>query len=119
MNSVGLALQKARKDKGWTQQELAERADISVDWVRSLEIGRTENPRMNTLNKAAAALGVSADSLIRGVPEPLGDGMSNQYMTPEHMQALNAAFLTLQRLSLRRLKAAQEFLEVFARMDED
>lgn len=119
MTVVGDAIRKARRDKGWSQQLLADRAGLSLDWVRSTESGRTTNPRMETVAKAALALGVSADSLVLGEPEatPLPDGVT--YISPERMQVLNASFLTLQRLSPKGLEAASEFLEVFARMDEE
>lgn len=68
MTVVGDAIRKARRDKGWSQQALADRAGLSLDWVRSTESGRTTNPRMETVAKAALALGVSADSLVLGEP---------------------------------------------------
>lgn len=119
MSTVGMGVKKARTAKGWTQQELAERADISLDWVRSVESGRSLNPRLTTLAQAAAALGVTAESLMNGEPAPADDPSIGRYVTPEQVQVLNASFMMLQRLSPRGLKAAHDFLEVFARMDDD
>ena len=57
-------LAKLRKEKGFTQEGLARKADISYHTIIKLESGRIKNPRVGTLLKLAEALGVSTDKLL-------------------------------------------------------
>lgn len=45
-----------RKVRGWTQEELAERAGLSVRTVRNVELGKVSQPRASTLALLARAL---------------------------------------------------------------
>jgi DNA-binding SARP family transcriptional activator/DNA-binding XRE family transcriptional regulator len=62
-----------RRAAGLTQQELADRAQISLGTVRDLEQGRTHRPGRGSLAKLARALGLDAtrlQMLAQGTPEP-------------------------------------------------
>lgn len=61
----GDQLRTARERAGLSQQELAEKAGISVDSIQNWEQGRTR-PRLPALGKLAQALGVSLDVLVIG-----------------------------------------------------
>lgn len=52
-----------RKAKGWTQIELAQRAELHVVQVRRYETGVSE-PSLEAIRKLAVALSVSADALL-------------------------------------------------------
>jgi transcriptional regulator with XRE-family HTH domain len=67
----GTQLRTAREQAGLSQQELADKAGISVDSVQNWEQGRTR-PRLPALGKLAQALGVSLDVLVmaEGKAEP-------------------------------------------------
>lgn len=65
--AIGENLLRWRKDRGLTQVELAEAADISVPAYRSLEKGRSE-PRTSTLRALAGALDVSIKDLLQPAP---------------------------------------------------
>ena len=52
-----------RKEKGLTQQALAESIGLSVMQLRRYEAG-TSQPTLDVLRKIAVALGVSADELV-------------------------------------------------------
>lgn len=52
-----------RDAKGWSQEELAERAGIRRPTITELENGRG-NPTLQTIEAIAKALGVSAAQLI-------------------------------------------------------
>jgi len=52
-----------RKTKGWTQIELAERAELHVVQVRRYETNVSE-PSLEAIRKLAIALNVSADALL-------------------------------------------------------
>ncbi|HEX9240988.1 MAG TPA: helix-turn-helix transcriptional regulator [Anaeromyxobacter sp.] len=56
-------MRAARQARGWTQAELAERADIVVEVCGRLERGRVL-PRADTLVRLATALGLSTDALL-------------------------------------------------------
>lgn len=50
-------LSKLCRDAGWTQQELAEKAGVSIGAVGKILRGETKDPESATLEKLAAALG--------------------------------------------------------------
>lgn len=57
-------LKKYRKKLKLTQEGLARKANISYNTVIKLESRGITDPRMDTLKKLAAALGVSIDGLV-------------------------------------------------------
>ncbi|MEO3930699.1 tetratricopeptide repeat protein [Micromonosporaceae bacterium B7E4] len=67
MSEAGLAssLREFRERAGLTQQDLADRAGLSVGGVRDLEQGRVAAPRPATLRRLASALGLSAGETSR------------------------------------------------------
>lgn len=71
-------MRRLRIDGGWTQQELAERAGISVEAVATLERGTRRSPRRDTLDRLADALDLSGEDRIRfltvGHRPPATDG---------------------------------------------
>ena len=50
LESIGSKLQKARRDKGFTQEYVAEQIDKSVDILRSIENGRSVGSVETLLN---------------------------------------------------------------------
>ena len=56
-------LKRLRKEKGWSQQKLAEKAGISYVVITKVEQGQTKDPTLSSLTKLADALGVSLDEL--------------------------------------------------------
>ncbi|MFD9834455.1 helix-turn-helix domain-containing protein [[Kitasatospora] papulosa] len=74
---LGHALRRARDHQGLTQQELAERADVSSRSVQEAEGGKVPASRMPyTLSRIAAALGWpegAVTAVLDGSPPP-GDG---------------------------------------------
>ncbi len=59
---LGNNIQKLRKEKGWTQKQLAGKVDSAVITIQQYELGKRE-PRIDQLKKIAVALGVSVDDL--------------------------------------------------------
>jgi len=53
-----------RKQKGWTQQKLAEKTGLSFNTITKIEQGIGDSPTLKTLVKLADALGVSIDELV-------------------------------------------------------
>lgn len=61
----GTHLRQARKLKGWTQSELAEAAELSLDMIGRMERG-TASPSLETIEALAAALDVGPATLFGG-----------------------------------------------------
>lgn len=62
---IGSRIKGIRKERGITQEQLAEYADVSVDFIGLVETGRS-SLKVPTLAKIAKALNISADYLIYG-----------------------------------------------------
>ncbi len=56
---------RLRKERGWTQAEVAEKISISVGQVKKYEKGDS-TPNLNILAKIATVFGVSADDFVFG-----------------------------------------------------
>lgn len=65
----GEHLREMRKERRYTQDELAERSDLSVDAIRRIERGAF-SPSLATLAKLSAGLGVSLRTLFESLDEP-------------------------------------------------
>lgn len=62
---VGLRIRRQREKLGWTQEEFAERADISMSFVGHIE--RMEKmPSLDTMIRMSDVLGVGLDYLVFG-----------------------------------------------------
>jgi transcriptional regulator with XRE-family HTH domain len=57
-------LKLLRERKGWSQAELAKRADVTDAYIAQLETGARENPSLDVLKRLARALGVPAAELL-------------------------------------------------------
>ena len=60
---LGRQIQKLRKEKGYTQEELAEKLHISLSYVGKIEIGERK-PNLKMLYKIAKKIGVKVNELI-------------------------------------------------------
>lgn len=73
---LGARIAELRKERGWTQRELAERAGITPTYVSEIENARAGNVGSSILLEIADALGASLDYLLgrretREAEEPL------------------------------------------------
>ena len=62
--TIGELIGDLRKNRGWTQKELAEKADISESKLSRIESGETKNINCNAVVKLAKTLNVSTDYLL-------------------------------------------------------
>jgi transcriptional regulator with XRE-family HTH domain len=62
---LGETVRAKRKEAGFSQEKLAEKADLSTVFISRIERGR-ESPTMDNLVKVARALGVRVRDLIEG-----------------------------------------------------
>ena len=63
MTTFGERLIRAREQRGWTQQELAERAGIRYETISRIENGVHKEPRVYVAVALAKALGTTVDYL--------------------------------------------------------
>lgn len=71
--TVGGSIRSARQGLGWTQAQLAESADLSVNYVARLERGEL-GPSLFVASRLASALGVPLETLVSGKSSPRGTG---------------------------------------------
>jgi len=64
--AFGRRLAEVRKQKGFTQQQLAEDLEISLVSIGYIETGKRW-PRLVTLHRIAAALDVNLEQLFKGL----------------------------------------------------
>lgn len=62
---VGQRITDTRKSRGYSREKLAEKADISVQFLADIEKGR-KSMTVNTLRRIAAALSVTTDYIVNG-----------------------------------------------------
>ena len=82
---LGRRIRKQRSVKGWTQEALAERVNVSTSFVGHVERG-TRKASLETLVAMANVLDVSLDYLLSGsmnnsVIGPMPRGLSSQQRT--------------------------------------
>lgn len=77
---LGNRIKTLRKAKGWTQEKLAQEAGVTFPTVNKAEKGR-RMVELGTMNKIAAALGVSLARLYFH-PSP-ADGAHDQWVARE------------------------------------
>lgn len=65
--AVGHQISRWRKLRGWSQRELARRAEIANGALSHIELGHS-SPAVQTLQKLACALGVSLQALLFDEP---------------------------------------------------
>lgn len=64
LDNLAINIQEVRKEKKWSQKDLARNLGVSTAFVNHLEHGN-RHPSLDTLFRMAKVLGVSVDRLIR------------------------------------------------------
>lgn len=83
--SLGKNIRRMRRDKGWTQGQLADRAGLKLNHVSKLEQDDTD-PKLSTLYKLMQAFSCSPDSLLMDLNRVSTDAVLKQ--TLERASAL-------------------------------
>jgi len=65
INMIGDNVKKIRKKKGFTQDNLARKADIPYTTLTKLESNVVKKPSVQTVAKIAKALGISIEDLLK------------------------------------------------------
>ena len=66
--SIGKRIRKYRVEKGWRQEQFAEKIGLSVTYTGMIERGE-KVPKLETFVNIANVLGISADQLLADVLE--------------------------------------------------
>ncbi len=62
---LGRVLRTLREEKGWTQNELAEKASVDRSYLTQLETGARVNPTIAVLKRLAKSLRVPVAELLQ------------------------------------------------------
>lgn len=65
---LGMRIAYLRKQKKWSQEELAFNADINKNYLCDIENGR-RNPTLDILSRIANGLGISLEFLFKGIQD--------------------------------------------------
>lgn len=57
-------LKELRKEKGWSQQKLAEKTGLSFNAITKIEQGLAKSPTLKTLLKLADVFEIGLDELV-------------------------------------------------------
>lgn len=97
MNSIGERVSYIRKERGYTQHQLAELANISVQFLSDIENNK-KSMAVKTLSQIADSLNISTDYIIYGRE------------TSVENTAIN---IMLNSLSIKNQKKAIKLLSIF------
>ena len=97
---LGQRIREQRRKKGWTMDKLAEKANLSVNYVGDLERG-VKTPSLDTFIRIVEALDVPADVLIRDTGAPAS------YVADDELNR------KLSRLTPGQKKAATDILNAY------
>lgn len=62
-------LKQLRKERGWSQQQLAMKSEIGKTTISAIEVGKTLNPSVDIAYKISKALGVSIEMIFYALDE--------------------------------------------------
>jgi Zn-dependent peptidase ImmA (M78 family)/transcriptional regulator with XRE-family HTH domain len=110
MNSIGEVIETARRAKGWTQEELAERAGVTQAALSRYEHD-LRSPEPDVLDRIAASLGVTPKLLTAGARIEGGIAVTAHMRRSKTARATTWRALEA-RLNMARLHARHVFEEV-------
>lgn len=66
IDQLGMRIKFLRKERKWSQEDLALEADVNKNYISDLENGR-RNPSLEILEKIAIAFNISLSELFKGI----------------------------------------------------
>lgn len=66
VEQLGMRIRYLRREKGWSQEDLALEANVNKNYVSDLENGR-RNPSLDILERIALALQITLSELFKGI----------------------------------------------------
>lgn len=70
--ALGRAVEFARRRRGWTQEQLAERADLNRGYLGAIERGERSAVSVESIVKLAVALETKMSTLMAAAEEEMG-----------------------------------------------
>jgi len=64
-NNIAKIVKRLREKAGLSQEKLARLADVSNNTIINIEVGKQDNPTIETLKKIAKALNTPIEDLIK------------------------------------------------------
>jgi transcriptional regulator with XRE-family HTH domain len=101
---LGGRLKALRSAKGWTQQELADKAGLTPAFLSYLENG-SRSGSLESLLKLATALGAEPEQLLAGKPLPGTKGKDIPSLSLEGLTSGEGHLVKQMARSLRRKKS--------------
>lgn len=91
--ALGKKIRSLRLSRGWTQEQLAEYADLHVSYIVLLEKG-ANRATIETLEKLAQAFGISISELVHSLDETNDDPMKKQMrdLMEDFVQKIDAIY---------------------------
>lgn len=102
LSIIGMRIRLLRKERGWSQERLAELADLNASYVGKIERGE-KNVTFKSLEKVAAALEIPIEELFRQVQSVNAELDSNTLLSIIHL---------MQFRSVEEQKKALQLLEL-------
>lgn len=66
VDQLGMRIKFLRKERKWSQEDLALESDVNKNYISDLENGR-RNPSLEILEKIAIAFNISLSELFKGI----------------------------------------------------
>ncbi len=101
---IGDKIQQARKEKGYTQEYVAEEIDKSVDTFRGIENGRSVGS-LETLLNICNVLGITLDYIFSDLLDKKGEILDNKLY--EDFQELNLKDKELINVMIEHMKKSK------------
>lgn len=98
--ALGARIKALRKQKGWSQERLAERVGISTQYLSNIERGK-ENPTLDLLLRLADSLRVSPAEIFDFEAE----GLDRKALQAEIRKVMETADVERLRTALKVLRA--------------
>lgn len=76
---IGLRIRKARNNKGLTQEQLAEKLDVSIAFLSRVERGSTEI-NLKRLSQICGLLDVTEGEILNGSSDTSKDYLNNDFL---------------------------------------
>lgn len=99
METLGERIKYYRKEKGFTQKELAEKTNLSRSHIASIE-GNQYTPSLSTLSEIAAALTIDVSILLSDKSAPTTLTIKDQIEIDEYLENFENELLTQTGLML-------------------
>ena len=100
---VGARIREIRKAKGWSQDELAKKCGISMNFIGHIERG-TKKMSLDTFTNICRKLETGADTLLWGNTQLSEEIMKDLWMQPEKKESDSYA------LYIRIMKSVAEIM---------